>query len=88
MTYRIETNQDAGETTLVFQGQLDRAALEAITKACDSARQRGERVVVLALGIGSVIDGECIAPLRAIEGLTVRAATPFLAHWLRQSGIR
>ena len=87
MTYRIETSQDEGAEVLVFQGVLDRAALEAIETGCALARRRGARAVVLSLGTGSTVDGECIAGLRAIEGLAVRAASPFLAHWLRQSGI-
>ena len=88
MTYRIETSQDDEEITLVFEGLLDRAALEDIASGCASARRRGAQSVVLALGVGSTVDGECIAALRTIEGLSVRASSPFLAHWLRQSGIR
>ena len=87
MTYRIETSQDDGAEVLVFQGVLDRAALADIAAGCARARQRGARAVVLSLGAGSAVDAECIGPLRAIEGLVVRAASPFLAHCLRQSGI-
>ena len=87
MTYRIETSQDDGAEVLVFEGLLDRAALAAIVSEAAGARRRGARSVVLALRVGSTVDGECIAPLGDIEGLTVRAASPFLAHWLRQSGI-
>ena len=87
MTYRIETSQDDEEITLVFQGLLDRAALEDIATGCAAARRRGARTVVLTLGVGSTVDGECLAMLRAVDGLTVRAASPFLTHWLRQSGI-
>jgi len=87
MTYRIETSQDDGAEVLVFQGVLDRAAIADIAAGCVRARARGVRSLVLQLRAGCSVDGECIALLRAIEGLSVRAASPFLAHWLRQSGI-
>jgi len=88
MTYRLETSQDEAEITLTFQGVLDRAAADVVRAACARARHRGAGAVVLALGVGSVVDGECMSLLRSIEGLSVRAASPFLAHWLRQNGIR
>ena len=88
MTYRIETSQDEGTEVLAFEGVLDRAAIADIEAGCAQARRRGAHHVVLALGIGSTVENDCIPALRGIDGLTVRASSPFLAHWLRQSGMR
>jgi methylmalonyl-CoA mutase cobalamin-binding subunit len=88
MTYRIEASHDADAVGLSFEGLLDGAALEAVAAAVAAARARGASGVALVLAPGTTVDRECLAALRSIDGLSVKGASPFLAAWLAQCGVK
>jgi hypothetical protein len=87
MTHRIELDGADGATRISFQGLLDRAALADVLSCVRDARRAGVSRVVLTLGVGTEVDGECIEKLLLVEGLIVKAVSPFLTRWLRQRGI-
>ena len=84
MTHRIELEQWDATTVIEFEGVLDRSSLEDVLSCVRDARWNGAKHVVLALGVGTDVDGECIARLRQIEGVRVKASSPFLTRWLEQ----
>ena len=85
MTHRIQLDDAPAALRIDFQGVLDRAALAVITA---TLRRSAGRHVTLVLGEGTEVDPECIDPLRRLEGVEVRAASAFLARWLRGDGQR
>jgi hypothetical protein len=87
MTHRIELDGGNGATRIAFQGLFDRTALEDVLSCVREARRGGASRVVLSLGVGTEVDGDCIEELRLVEGLSVKAVSPFLTRWLRQRGI-
>jgi hypothetical protein len=87
MTHRIEL-EDWEETTLIaFEGLLDRSSLEDVLSSVRDARWNGAKRVLLSLGAGTEVEGECIDKLRQVDGLHVKASSPFLERWLRQKGV-
>jgi hypothetical protein len=83
MAYRIEVQEAAGAIRVDFQGALDRAALAEIGAIVAGARaRRPRRDISLVLEAGTEVDPECIAPLRRLDGVTLRPVSPFLARWL------
>ncbi|MFO7692253.1 MAG: hypothetical protein R6V57_04110 [Vicinamibacterales bacterium] len=88
MTYRINTSRDSLATRIAFEGLLDHEAVDAVLSLAAAARRDGMQPVHLVLGEGSAVDGDCLPRLRAIDTFTVEAASPFLAYWLHQAGIR
>lgn len=87
MTHRIDLEERDGATCIAFEGVLDLAALKLVRSCVADARRNGARRVVLSLGLGTEVEGECIEGLRLVEGLSVKAVSPFLTRWLRQRGI-
>ena len=87
MTHRIELDGGEEGSRIAFEGLLDRAALEDVLSCLAHARRSGARRIVLSLGVGTEVEGECIERLRLVEGLSVTAVSPFLTRWLRQRGI-
>jgi len=89
MTFRIEISDAPAGPTLVFQGLLDRAALRAIEAQLRGLRFRsGPAAIGLLLLEGTEIDPECVGPIRALPGVALEAASPFLARWLGASALR
>lgn len=87
MTYRIKTGVDTEVARITFEGLLDAEALGALLSTVAAARHGGAGAVRLVLGVGTTVDAGCINALRAVDGLVVEAASPFLSHWLRQAGL-
>ncbi|HET8542693.1 MAG TPA: hypothetical protein VFL83_22655 [Anaeromyxobacter sp.] len=80
MAYRIVLKDGPGAVRIAFQGVLDLAALREITTV---VRRSPGLDVTLVLETGTEVDPECIEPLRRLEGVAVRPASPFLERWLR-----
>jgi hypothetical protein len=87
MTHRIELEHWDETTVIEFEGVLDGASLEDVLSCVRDARWNGAKRVVLALGFGTEVDGECMSKLRQIDGLRVKASSPFLTRWLDQLGV-
>jgi hypothetical protein len=79
MAFRIEVKDTPAQLRIEFQGALDLAALAEVAAI---VRKSSGRDVSLVLESGTEVDPECIEPLRRLEGVAVRAASPFLARWL------
>ncbi|MBI5532213.1 MAG: hypothetical protein HY898_05840 [Deltaproteobacteria bacterium] len=73
MTYRIENSPET--QTVVFEGQLDALALDALRAVLKGRRPR------LVLQPGTRIDSSCVQAVRAL-GVPLIAESPFLAHLL------
>jgi hypothetical protein len=84
MTHRIGLERWDETTVIEFEGTLDGASFEEVLSCVRDARWNGAKHVVLALGFGTEVDGDCIARLRQIDGLRVKASSPFLTRWLDQ----
>jgi hypothetical protein len=80
MTYRIDIGDGAAGRTLEFQGLLDRGAIEEIRRRAERARAP-VRVVLRA---GTEVAAGALPALRAIDGLSVVAESPFLSRWLSE----
>lgn len=88
MTHRIDTSRDPLTTRIGFEGLLDHEALDTVVALAVAARREGAESVRLVLGVGSEVDGDCIARLKALDAFTVETTSPFLAYWFHQAGIR
>lgn len=83
MTFRIGIVDAQVGPRVTFEGRLDVAALRAIEAQVRGLRSRsGAAVVGVLLLEGTEIDPECVEGVRALQGATVEAASPFLARWL------
>lgn len=89
MARRIELKEAEGSLRIEFVGVLDRVALGEIAEVARVARARlGGIAVTLVLLTGTELDPECVGPLRALEGVALAPASPFLARWLLGAGRR
>jgi hypothetical protein len=87
MAHRIQLRESARALRIEFEGLLDREALRELAAVAAAARGRAAgREVTVVLGTGTEVDGECVEPLRRLEGVAVRPASPFLARWVRGGG--
>ena len=87
MTHRIDIEEWDATALIEFEGQLNGTSLEDVLSCVRDARWNGAKQVVLSLGFGTEVDGECIDRLRQVAGLRVKAFSPFLTSWLRQQGV-
>jgi hypothetical protein len=79
MTHRIDHIQDEQGDRLVFQGHLDRRALEELARVCRASFRVGEPLRVV-LGAGTLVDAGLVDDLFEIPGIELAAEPPFLAR--------
>lgn len=81
MTHRFDLQTSEQQTTILFQGLLDRAALAELEAHCQAHQRRGETVRVV-LGAGTRVEANLLEQLVRIEGIALAAQSPFLSRWI------
>jgi hypothetical protein len=80
MTYRIDSAARSPGATITFQGRLDEAALAALRDRLEAV---GGQARLLLLD-GTELEPRCLAPLLALPGLRLTAASPFLTRLISE----
>jgi hypothetical protein len=83
MTYRIDRRPADPGIRIVFEGQLDAAAIMALRVMVADARREGIERVQVVLAAGTSADSACLSELVQFD-VPVEVASPFLADWLRR----
>ena len=81
MTHRIDQAADHKGAHFVFQGRMDRPALEALKRLCQARSRQGEKVRVV-LGAGTQVETGLMDEILGLEGIELTAESPFLSRMI------
>jgi hypothetical protein len=84
MTFKIEIQLSGREeTTVSFEGALDRAALAGLLTRCEAELRRGVRVRVW-LRAGTQVETGVLEELVRMPAISVAAEASYLARWIER----